>query len=459
MTKSRIITIIGLILCAQSVAFRIQEVPSPVPTLGSDYGISSATDGRTMVVGAPGENSNAGAVYIFEYDGLEWSYVTRLEPNSVNPANEYFGYSVDVDGDIIVVGAKGYNSNQGAIYVFEKDLTNGWDVDPIRFIASDGHISDYFGQAVAIDGNTIVAGAYNAADDDSNRHNDYNYDKEKGAAYVYEYSNGNWSFTIKLIDPDGESRGEGSTTWGDQFGRSVSIDGDIIVIGSWYDDWAPYTLPGSACVFRRVEGLWDIASKVKLVSSTQQTQAYFGLTVAVSGNVIAIGSPYYVNGSGISGGRVSVFRWNDVQWIEEKTLIAPDYANGAYFGERLSLEGDRIVVGEYHSSNWTGSAYLFEWDGETWSDGTSLVTGGSGDRLGSSVAICDDVVFVGAYRVDTGGVVDAGMIYALTACNYDLAGDLNDDCKVDLKDFAILSETWLTDCITDTANINCISKQ
>lgn len=388
-------------ICVSSSYGQITPLPSPNPVYRSDYGISSATDGQTLVVGAPGENSDAGAVYVFEPNDLGWDCVARLEASSVSPADEDFGYSVDVDGDTIVVGAKGYNTNQGAVYIFEKDPTNGWDVDPVRLVVSGGQAGDNFGYSVAIDGDTIVAGAYMV-------------DDQKGATYVYEYSGSSWDFKIKLYDINGESTASGTATWGDRFGYSVSIDGDMIVIGSYYDDSATLLRPGSACVFRRSGGLWDINTQIKLTPDEPQEHACFGQTVVVSGDVIAIGSPSYDNETGISRGGVTVFRWDGESWIEAKTLVAPDYAGGSYFGERLSLDGDRLVVGEYHSGSWTGSAFLFEWDGYEWSDGRELIAGGSGDRVGSSVAISGDLVLVGAYRVDDGAVTDAGIVYMIT---------------------------------------------
>lgn len=393
---------LALILVTGSFA-QIYPLSSPNPVEDSDYGYSSATDGQTLVVGAPAENSNAGAVYISEYNGLEWVYVAPLEPNSVNPASEDFGYSVDVDGDTIVVGAQGYNSNQGAIYIFEKDPVNGWDVDPIRVVVSGGQADDYFGRSVAIDGDTIVSGAYGV-------------DDEKGAAYVYEYIDGNWDFTIKIYDPNGLPRGnEANGAW---FGYSVGIDGDAIVVGAKYDydnetlNWRR----GSACAFRRVGGVWDQSGMVKLIPSQWQEIGCSGSAVAISGNLVAVGNPKTDNGA-LGDGSVSLFRWNGSGWDEEETLYSPGPDDSYYFGDAVSLDGNRLIVGDYratHSGSSSGSAFLFEWDGYEWSESTELITGGVGDRVGKSVAICGDVVFVGAYTFDDGEVQDAGMVYEIT---------------------------------------------
>jgi hypothetical protein len=368
---------------------KIYPLFSPSPVQNSYYGWASATDGQTLVVGAYGEKK----IYIYERNGLDWQYVTSRSHTA-----DKFGYSVDIDGDTIVVGAYGYNSNQGAIYVFKKDVTNGWNVTPTQF--SGGQTGDCLGWSVAIDGDTIVAGAYGADDD-------------KGTAYVYEYVNDSWSFEVELYDPDGLPKG--SHVSGARFGKSVAVDGDRIVVGAEYDytsyeiDWRR----GAACVFRRVGGLWGQSGMVKLLASDGQKLDVFGNAVAVSGDVIVVGCPYHNNGTGVNRGAAYVYRWNGTLWIEEKILIASEYANSSLFGQRLSLDGDRLVVGEYQSNSYTGSAYLFEWDGNAWSAGDKLISGGIGDYLGSSVAIAGDVIFVGACRTD-GQIVDVGMVYVIT---------------------------------------------
>ena len=81
------------------------------------------------------------------------------------------------------------------------------------------------------------------------------------------------------------------------------------------------------------------------------------------------------------------------------------------------------------------------------------------DHLGSSVDVSGQLIAAGApYKDRTSASSNDGIVYALTICNYDLTGDLNDDCRVDLRDVAILSGNWLSDCILNPTDPACIAK-
>ena len=452
MAKSLVFIISGLILCTASFGFRIQEISSPNPIEGSDYGISSATDGKTLVVSAPAENSDNGAVYVFELNGSTWDYVTRLMSGSTEGK---FGYSVDVDGDTIVVGAWSDDNEKGAAYVFEYNTgSQSWQ-QVRKLTASDGEEKndfegtngDRFGYSVAIDGDRIVVGAY--YDDVDNTPDGFGFYDKDGSVYVFEKNAGIWPSTedVKLYLTQ--------RTTDDLLGFAVDISGDIIVAGAYGRD-NTYTNEGAVYIYKWNGSSWGQST---LENPVPSSSAYFGRSVAISNDLIAICS-YSDNGS-LGHGSVTLFRWNGSGWEEEETRYSPEPITSYYFGSALCLEGNRLIAGDYgstQSGSSSGSAYLFEWDGYEWSEGTALITGGSGDRMGSSVAISGDVVFVGAYRVDDGGVVDAGMVYALTICNYNLAGDLNDDCRVGLADLAILSGNWLMDCIENSTDTDCVAK-
>lgn len=402
MTKTQILRIfITLGLCAAVHAYRIQEIPSPHPTPGSDYGWASATDGQTLVIGAKDEN-DAGVVYVYEHNGSNWDYITRLEPNSIGSTDEAFGYAVSVDGETIVIGAPVYNNFQGAAYVFVKDSSNGWNVDPMRLVTGNGS----FGRSVAIDNDTLVVGCP-----------DENY--EQGAVYVYERLLNRWFFKQRLEDSDGKGSDDQQLVSidGDRLGYSVDIDGDIIVAGAYYDVVEKNRRQGSVCVFRRSGGDWAQASEEKLTASDGQELDLFGYDVEICGDLMAVGSPHRDNGSLMPRGSVYFFQWTGSHWDPQaEPLVSPDDYDGhiSVFGQRLSLDGHRVVVGDYYFDAFTGRAFLFEWDGRSWSSGTSLINGHEGDRIGSSVAISGDTIFIGAYGASVGDVTDAGTVYRVT---------------------------------------------
>ena len=131
--------------------------------------------------------------------------------------NDYFGFDVAIDGNTIVVGARGKNSDTGAVYIFRTDDGSATYGQVAKLTASDATNSDYFGRSVAIDGDTVVVGAY--YDDDGG--------SASGSAYVFRTSDGGATYgqVAKLTAADAAAY--------DEFGVSVAIDGDTIVTVSY----------------------------------------------------------------------------------------------------------------------------------------------------------------------------------------------------------------------------------
>ena len=141
------------------------------------FGLSVSIDGDTVVIGAYEDDDNgstSGSAYVFTRVtagdlASGWTQVAKLTADD-GAANDYFGYSVSIDGDTMVIGAHGDDdrgSNSGSAYVFTRvtagDLTSGW-TQVAKLTADDGAADDRFGYSVSIDGDTVVIGAY--ADDD-----------------------------------------------------------------------------------------------------------------------------------------------------------------------------------------------------------------------------------------------------------------------------------------------------
>ena len=169
-------------------------------------------DGDIIVSGLNGDDSNgtnSGCAYIFKYNGTSWDETKII--SSDNMADDNFGYSASVDGNTVVVGTKGNRNRAGSVYVYK---WNGSEWMETKLTASDGENGDEFGHSVAVDGNTIIVGAKSDSNDVASR---------AGSAYVYQWNGSAW-LEAKLIASDGESD--------DSFGNSVAIDGDRIVIGA-----------------------------------------------------------------------------------------------------------------------------------------------------------------------------------------------------------------------------------
>jgi uncharacterized protein (DUF2345 family) len=251
------------------------------------FGRSVAISGHTVVVGAfgadIGSNTNQGAAYVFVKPSGGWS--GNLTENakltaSDGAAFDEFGTSVAVSGDTVVVGARGNNSFQGAAYVFVKP-GGGWSgnlTQDAKLTASDGAASDVFGSSVAVSGDTVVVGAPHK-------------NSSQGAAYVFVKPSGGWSGNLtqdaKLTASDGAA--------GDEFGVSVAISGDTVVVGAPFDDIGGNTYQGAAYVFVKPSGGWTTTSTftAKLTASDGAVDDYFGSSVAVSGDTVVVGAPVF----------------------------------------------------------------------------------------------------------------------------------------------------------------------
>ncbi len=211
-----------------------QELHAPEFAGNDRIGNAVAIAGDTVVVGASQDDDlgdNSGAAYVFRWTGSTWAEEKKLLASDGTDL-EYFGWSVAVADDTAVVGA--YNDddqgmNSGSAYVFR---WNGiaW-IEEQKLLASDGVTHDTFGNSVAIAGDTAVIGA--PGNDDAG--------SESGSAYVFRWNGATWAEERKLLASDSH--------FGDRFGWSVGVSGDIALVGADAGDNPPATDAGSAFLF------------------------------------------------------------------------------------------------------------------------------------------------------------------------------------------------------------------
>ncbi|MBX3277331.1 MAG: FG-GAP repeat protein, partial [Acidobacteria bacterium] len=312
------------------------------------FGNSVGISGDTVVVGAIGDDFGSGAAYIYERNkgvmGPEadnWGEVKKLM-GSGEASFDRFGHSVSISGDTVVVGAYFDDSLRGAAYIYERNKggADNWG-EVKKLSASDGAASEFFGWSVSISADTVVVGAYG---DDS----------VKGSAHIYERNKGgtdNWGEVKKLTASDGEV--------GDQFGYSVSISVDTVLVGAIGDD----SVRGAAYIYERNKGGADNWGEVKkLTASDGAANDQFGHSVSISGDMVVVGAPIddsfrgaayiYERNKGAMGPEAD-------NWGEVKKLTASDGASGDRFGYSVGISGDTVVVGAYGDDSFRGSAYIF----------------------------------------------------------------------------------------------------
>ncbi|MHC4698577.1 MAG: FG-GAP repeat protein, partial [Planctomycetota bacterium] len=224
--------------------------------------------------------------------------------------------------------------------------------------ASDAAWDDYFGYSVSVSGDVAVIGA----------HHDRDTRKWRGSAYVYRCNGSVWIEEAKLTASDGTAH--------DEFGNSVSVSGDIAVIGAFGDD----DYSGSAYAYRYNGSSW--IEEAKLTASDAAADDRFAFSVSVSGDVAVIGT---------LSGSAYLYRYNGSGWIEEAKLSASDAPAGG-FGHSVSVSSDMAVIGAYRDDDGgtnSGSAYVFSLASEDCNDngipdecdiadGTSQDTNGNG---------------------------------------------------------------------------------
>jgi hypothetical protein len=312
--------------------------------LFADYfgtGVSLSTD--RAIVGAPGVDDNgfySGAAYVFErIDGV-WTEVAKLTASD-GAARHQFGWdAVSISGDCAIVGARGYPNEgfTGSAYIFER-IDGVW-TEIAKLTASDGAAEDYFGGSVSVSGDTAIVGAAQLFFGDTSA---------SGAAYVFERIDGVWTEVAKLTGSDATAQAD--------FGRSVSILGNRVVVGAWFDG-----AQGSAYVFELINGIWTEVAK--LTASDGALYDHFGTSVSLSANHIVVGASYDDDYGDISGSAY-LFERIDGVWTEVAKLTANDGASGDRFGEAVALSGDHAIIAamfDDDNGETSGSAYMFEFD-------------------------------------------------------------------------------------------------
>lgn len=259
-------------------------------------------------------------------------------------------------------------------------------IDPLiwypqdKLLASDGTTGDRFGWATAISGDAVLVGAYLDAPKGT----------DSGAAYFFRASGDGWD-EQKIVAADGAN--------GDQLGYSVSIDGDVAIVGARWDDDKGANA-GAAYVFARVAGTWT--EQQKLVASDGAAGDWFGYAVAASGTTLLVGAP----ADNATAGSAYVFTWTGSSWTEQQKLTPAVAANQDNFGAAVTLAGDTALVGapEIVGAR-PGSAYIFTRSGSKWTEQPRLRAsdGAADDRFGTAVTLSGGTAIIGAHWDDDAG--------------------------------------------------------
>jgi outer membrane protein assembly factor BamB len=381
----------------------LETLHNPTPESFDRFGCSVAVSGNTVVVGASSDNTGAtdtGAAYI--YDAITGSLLWTL--NNPTPVDkDYFGNSVAVSGNTVVVGADHPDSGvrtAGSAYIY--DATTGNLLWTLNNPTQPAHINDLFGCSVAVSGNTVVVGATNDDDDTGATY--------VGSAYIYDATTGILLETLDNPNPSAF----------DDFGRSVAVSGNTVVVGSRWDDTRA-TNAGLAYIYDA--GTGNLLRT--LDNPTPASYDRFGYSVAVSGNTVVVGAYATYDAGAYAAGSAYIYdaTAGNLLW----TLNNPTPESGDYFGSSVAVSGNTVVVGAYRDDTGTtddGSAYVYDATTGNLLWTLNNPTPESEDYFGSSVAVSGNTVVVGAYRDDT-DATNAGSAYIYDATTGNLLKTLN----------------------------------
>ena len=370
------------------------------------FGWSVAIDGNYALVGSKWDEDNgsfSGSAYLFDITTGNQLY-KFIAPDG--ESRDEFGWSVALEGDYALIGSyldddKGTDS--GAAYLF--NINSGEFVQ--KFVAPDGASDNWFGWSVALNDDSVLIGSYR--DDDLGSFS--------GSAYLFDITTGDLQH--KFLAPDGAS-------W-DWFGYSVALDADSALIGSPLDD-DNGNESGSAYLF-------DITTSdllQKFIATDGAEGDRFGSSVALDGDSVLIGS-YFDDDNGDSSGSAYLFAKSEIvgEFVtppppnpdEDNESLEPyplspkitpaDAASEDEFGYSVALNGTSALIGAYGDDDWgtnSGSAYLFDITNGDLLQKFLAPDGDSWDQFGRSAALDSDRALISAIGDDDNGE-NSGSVY------------------------------------------------
>jgi len=331
------------------------------------FGKSVAVFESTIVVGADQFGKRNGYVDIYTRNGNSFSHQAKLlAPDGV--AGDRFGFKVAIYGNTIAVSSPEDDMESGSVHIFVRN--NGlrsWKYEA-KLLASDGTRGDYFGQSVAIYGDTVVVGS----DQDDNRNGE-----GSGSVHIFVRSGQTWSREAKLILQDGEPK--------IRFGHSVAIYGDTLVVGAHKDR--------SAHVYVRNGKTWSYQDE--LLPPEVASVALFGTSVAIFQDTVVVGAPFDSNQN--SAGSAHVYLRDGRSWLHQTKLLGPSGGKGSSsssFGNCVAVHKARILVSD--EGNGGGSLHVFNGRKGSWIYQDKFQTPGGGTKFSSSLSIDQGAIVAGS---------------------------------------------------------------
>lgn len=422
-----------------------QMLASPNGKFGYDLAISE--DELTLVVGAPGDNTNtvptfkekAGAIYIFHrYDRTQpWTLTQKITPSNLShdwAAGDQFGFSVDISQDFIIVGAPYHGDNistgnylaaAGAAFIFQRSggVGTAWNQFGSKLIPSGAYgrnANDYFGSSVAIyaDGVNVTAAIGAPGHDYDSSDAVSTIVESSGAVFLFIKAGGNFAPDSKIA-----TNLNGSRYAYEKFGTSLDLEGTRLVVGApqhQYDENGNYPLIDAGAVFVYDKSTqWfptvKLTANMAAMSNARSGYDYFGYSVALSNNTIVVGAPghsydMYGNNPSWDAGGAFVFKFNGSGWSYDAKLLSATRNPGDFFGKMVAVRGRTIGISApgddydlYGGGNYmkdAGAGYIFHKSPTSWDMVQRLAPENSHrqdrDKFGYGIAVSPSALVFGA---------------------------------------------------------------
>jgi hypothetical protein len=320
--------------------FQAQKITMPGTVVPFDgFGRAVAMDGNTLAVGQPiGLTFLSGQVYVFTRVGTNFIFQQTLVGNVSQTGG--FGSTVDVSGSTLVTGDPTESSievSSGAIYVFQRFGTNWVQQAFLKPNIVNPNVN--FGSSVAIDGDTVIAGAPLQGN------------RTQGAVYIFVRTGTNWVQQALLQPLD--------LTIGAAFGTDVAIQGNLAVVGAPGQNIGGLH-GGAVYIYLRTGTMWNLVQT--LVSQPNADTLEFGSSVAIDNGTIVVGAEAKtVNGQGFAGA-VDLYVLNGTNWVFAQEVTATDPRQSAFFGRVVDISSGNIIVGapfDSEDGQNAGAAYIF----------------------------------------------------------------------------------------------------
>lgn len=368
--------ILALVLSTSAFAVASQTLAPSSAQAGTRVGASVAIGTDTLVVGAPDDSERApyaGAAFVYARTGEQWVERTKLfAPPGTAGAYSSFGEAVATSRNFIAVGAP-YDNLQGdasgAVYVYKRS-GDTWTFDA-RIVSSHAAPGQQFGAAIAMDGETIVIGAYL----------DNTHERDAGAAYVFTRSGNRWIQRAKLTASDPSRFAF--------FGASVAIKGNHILVG------AP--VAQAAYLFKLQNSAYiECARLAPFASTVSSSYTAFGASVAIDQHALAVGAPLDAE-RGFNSGAAYVYHVSSTRVTPHTKLFAPSPQADDEFGTAVSIDDFLLAVGApYAGAQNQGSVTLFHSSSSRWTPLRTVLPAYDTAFFGIAVDLHDDELVAGS---------------------------------------------------------------